>query len=120
MNEDRDLLISIAQKVGLNKDGNRNGNGLITEVEEIEEYIDFNKTHQKEIDMRLDMMDKDIKEIKEDIKFIKSEIKDNINMRSFINTKNILGGIAQVITNLTVIGGALYFILKMFFENGGK
>ena len=118
MNENRDLLISIAQKVGLNKDGNRNGNGLITEVEEIQEYMDFNKTHQKEIDMRLDMMDKDIKEIKEDIKFIKSEIKDNINMRSFINTKNILGGIAQVITNLTVIGGALYFILKTFFERG--
>lgn len=120
MNEDRDLLISIAQKVGLNKDGNRNGNGLITEVEEIQEYIDFNKTHQKEIDMRLDIIDKDIKEIKEDIKYIKNELKDNINMRSFINTKNILGGIAQVITNLTVIGGALYFVLKMFFENGGK
>ena len=112
----RDLVISIAQRIGLNKDGNRNGNGLITEVEEIEEYINVSKTHQKEIDMRLDMMDKDIKDIKENIKYIKSEIKDNINMRSFINTKNILGGIAQVITNLTVIGGALYFILKYFFE----
>ena len=115
--EDLDgLVISIAQRVGLNKDGNRNGNGLISEVEDIEEYVNVSKTHQREIDMRLDMMDKDIKEIKEDIKFIKSEIKDNINMRSFINTKNILGGIAQVITNLTVIGGALYFILKYFFE----
>lgn len=112
------LVISIAQRVGLNKDGNRNGNGLITEVEEIEEYINVSKTHQKEIDMRLDIMDKDIKEIKENIKYIKNELKDNINMRSFINTKNILSGIAQVITNLTVIGGALYFILKMFFERG--
>lgn len=110
------LVISIAQRIGLNKDGNRNGNGLITEVEDIEKYINVSKTHQKEIDMRLDMMDKDIKEIKEDIKYIKNELKDNINMRSFINTKNILGGIAQVITNLTVIGGALYFILKYFFE----
>ncbi|WP_115600381.1 DUF5675 family protein [Brachyspira pilosicoli] len=112
------LVISIAQRVGLNKDGNRNGNGLITEVEEIEEYINVSKTHQKEIDMRLDIIDKDIKEIKEDIKYIKNELKDNINMRSFINTKNILSGMAQVITNLTVIGGALYFILKTFFERG--
>ena len=66
------LVISIAQRVGLNKDGNRNGNGLITEVEEIEEYINISKTHQKEIDIRLDIMDKDIKEIKEDIKYIKN------------------------------------------------
>lgn len=116
MNFEEELLIITAQKLGINKSGNRTGNGLLTEVEQIQDYIDADKMHHKETDIRLNMIEKDIKEIKDDIKIIKNELKDNINMRSFANAKSLFSGIAQVITSFGVISGALYFILKFFME----
>ena len=71
MNFEEELLLITAQKVGLNKSGNRTGNGLLTEVEKISSYVADDKVHRKETDMRLDRIENDIKEMKADIKEIK-------------------------------------------------
>ncbi len=100
----------IEHKIGLTKEGVRTGNGLITELENIEgkmdkmnEKIDAIKDTQKKIDAEYATLDKSVQELSGLITDIKNELKDNISFRSFSKMKNTILAIAAIIVAITTI-----------------
>ncbi|WP_295156355.1 hypothetical protein [uncultured Brachyspira sp.] len=74
-NEEHDLLITTAQKIGINKDGIRTGNGLITEVSELKDKVNKNNINIKILNDKSDSIKSDADVMKADIKEIRDLLK---------------------------------------------
>lgn len=74
-NEEHDLLITTAQKIGINKDGIRTGNGLITEVSELKDKVNKNNIDIKILNDKSDSIKSDADVMKADIKEIRDLLK---------------------------------------------
>lgn len=114
-------IARIETRLGFTKDGERNGNGLLTEIENMkEDFDDMQKKldevilSQKELMIMLSSLENDFKIMSSSINKINDEMKDNINFRTIAKWKNVIMGIAALIVALGTIGGFLY---KIF---GGK
>ena len=108
-------LFIIQNKVGLNKNGIPNGNGLIGKVRDIELYIEKNKFSSIELDIRIKNIEKSILDIQDSIKCIRDNLKDNITFRSFGVLKNVIIGFSAVTIALGSIGAFLFRILSYFY-----
>ena len=125
MEQVQEQLLIILSKLGLNKNGNPNGNGLINEIKEIKSQISDIKTslHNERIEkvtsnIKLENIESEIVSIQSTLTNIENNLKDNINMRSFIKIRNVLVGIVAVIGAFGAIGTFLYNFLKIFYERG--
>ena len=116
MNNIEEQLFIVQSKVGLNKNGTPNGNGLISRVKDIEIYIEKNKVASMEIDIRLKSIEKSILDIQESIKCIRDSLKDNITFRSFGVFKNVIIGFSAFTIALGSIGAFLFKILSYFYS----
>ncbi len=125
MEQVQEQLLIILSKLGLNKNGSPNGNGLINEIKEIKSQISDIKTslHNERIEkvtsnIKLENIESEIVSIQSTLTNIENNLKDNINMRSFIKIRNVLVGIVAVIGAFGAIGTFLYNFLKIFYERG--
>lgn len=122
--ENRDLLIIILQRLGLNINGSKSGNGLINEVDEIQNLVDDVRMEVKDLknkvyllEKNIDSLNKNIDTILEAVEKLEEQTRNNISFQTFISAKNIIIGIASVIGAFGVIGTMMYkFLSKLLGE----
>ncbi|WP_288550243.1 hypothetical protein [uncultured Brachyspira sp.] len=125
MEDINERLSNIEYRVGIRKDGTPNSNGILKTIEKINDEIEniYSTLNKKEIEkiqlnVRLDNIEKDIKQMQESLKSIDNNLKDTINVKSFITFKNVLLGIVAVLGGFSAIGVFLYNFLKLIYESG--
>lgn len=116
-------LLRILTKLGLTEYGEPDGNGLINEVKNIQykltEYDKklndtINKMHN--IEESLDEINKEFNNINNKIELIHKKLEGNISVNTIVNAKNIIVGVAAVLTGLATIGYFLSKVITMFLQ----
>lgn len=116
-------LLRILTKLGLTEYGEPDGNGLINEVKNVGyKLIEYdkklndtiNKMHN--IEESLDEINKDFNNINNKIELIHKKLEGNISINTIVNAKNIIVGVATVLTGLATIGYFLSKIITMFLQ----
>lgn len=121
----QERLAVLEHKVGINKDGTLTGNGIVKatenneeKIEELSDKLENIRIMQAELNMRFDMLESDLKDLSKSISFIEDNLKDNITLKTITKWKNVVIGIAGVVTAFGTIGYFLYKLLYLIYEKG--
>lgn len=116
-------ITRILSKIGLTEDGEPDGNGLINKVKNIEDKL--NKYDKKmsdtiskidNIEEALDDIIKELDNINSQIELIYKKLEGNISINTIVSAKNIIVGVAAVITGLATIGYFLSKVINVFLQ----